>query len=302
MIDTQYDKIVNHTAASQSVNAAKSVRADVMNGESKDELVETNEDVFKHSVSETAGIYSPETVAKGASSASSVNSTTAATSTARTDLQRKNIPTLLSAKMAGVRVTEMCNVIVTGKDDADAINRAYATIQGDHPKLSYNSAYCYSQIVSNSYGKTNPRNACAAFAFATALSIKYNRKITPDQVTTNSQGYMIEYCDSPKEQDPVWEWKWEGGTAYRIHSSQTEASTFIGIDAQLQLGNPVLIHTDGYSVNGSASQHWATVIGKENGRYRIIDPWNGTERWLEDMEIYKNGGSILDYVILSDKY
>lgn len=262
-------------------------------------LVKTNEDTFNHSVSETAGIYSPETIAKGASS---VNSTTAATSTASTDRQRRNIPTLLAAKIAGVRVTEMCNVIVTGKDDADAMNRAYAIIQGDHPRMSYNSTYRYSQIGGNSYGKTNPRKACAAFAFATALSIKYKRKITPDQVTTNSQGYMNEYCDSPKEQDPVWEWKWEGGTAYRIHSSQTEASTFAGIDTQLQLGNPVLIHTDGKDSKEEDSQHWATVIGKENGRYRIIDPWDGTERWLEDMEIYKNGGSVLDYVILSDKY
>lgn len=201
--------------------------------------------------------------------------------------------------MAGLSVTETCYVHVSGKDDADALNRAYATIKGDHPMLSCDDAYRYSQIGGNSYGKTDPRHSCAAFAFATALSIKYDREITPRQVTTTPEGYMEE---DPDKQDPVWEWKWEGGTAYRIYSSQTEASTFIGIDAQLQLGNPVLIHTDGYSVDGSASQHWATVIGKENGRYRIIDPWDGTERWLEDMEIYKNGGSVLDYVILSDKY
>lgn len=76
-----------------------------------------------------------------------------------------------------------------------------------------------------------------------------------------------------------------------------------GIDAQLLLGNPVLIHTSGKSAQtGNDSEHWATVIGKEVGKYIIIDPWDGTERYLEDMEIYKNGGSILDYVILSDKY
>lgn len=59
MISTQYDKIVNYTAESQSVNAAKSVKADVSIDESTNKLVEANEDAFEHSVSETAGIYSP---------------------------------------------------------------------------------------------------------------------------------------------------------------------------------------------------------------------------------------------------
>ena len=57
MISTQYDKIVNYTAESQSVNAAKSVKADVSIDESTNKLVEANEDAFEHSVSETAGIY-----------------------------------------------------------------------------------------------------------------------------------------------------------------------------------------------------------------------------------------------------
>ena len=99
-------------------------------------------------------------------------------------------------------------------------------------------------------------------------------------------------------------------TAIRAASSQSTATT----DNQIRniptllaakmagIGNPVLIHATGRNASGEQSEHWATVIGKENGRYKIIDPWDGTERWLEDMEIYKNGGSIKDYAILSNKY
>ena len=50
------------------------------------------------------------------------------------------------------------------------------------------------------------------------------------------------------------------------------------------------------------SEHWATIIGKENGKYQIIDPWDGTKRNLDQMEIYKNNGSVLDYVILTNEY
>lgn len=42
MIDTQYDKIVNYTAESQSVNAAKPVMVGVSNDESEEGLVKTN--------------------------------------------------------------------------------------------------------------------------------------------------------------------------------------------------------------------------------------------------------------------
>ena len=44
------------------------------------------------------------------------------------------------------------------------------------------------------------------------------------------------------------------------------------------------------------------LIGKENGKYQIIDPWDGTKRNLDQMEIYKNNGSVLDYVILTNEY
>lgn len=208
--------------------------------------------------------------------------------------------------MAGLSVTETCYVHVSGKDDADALNRAYATIHGDHPRLSYNPAYRYSQT-GYSYGNPKPEKSCDTFAFATALSIKNKKKITPDQIKIGSGGFVMDHWED--DNDTVFEWYYytnketgtKGETAYRIYGS-SDFKTLAGIDAQLQLGNPVLIHTDGKDSKGQDSEHWATVIGKENGRYRIIDPWDGTERWLEDMEIYKNGGSILEYTILSDKY
>lgn len=126
----------------------------------------------------------------------------------------------------------------------------------------------------------------------------YNKKITPDKIkTVDDRGFV----DNNTAATSIWTTKDEKYNAYKIVGS-SGSETLGGIDAQLQLGNPVLIHTDGKDSKGQDSEHWATVIGKENGRYRIIDPWDGTERWLEDMEIYKNGGSILEYTILSDKY
>lgn len=65
----------------------------------------------------------------------------------------------------------------------------------------------------------------------------------------------------------------------------------------------VLVRAKGKSADGKPSQHWATVIGKQDGKYTIIDPYTGTQCPFEQMEIYKNGGaSVLDYVILTNEY
>ena len=56
------------------------------------------------------------------------------------------------------------------------------------------------------------------------------------------------------------------------------------------------------SANGYSAEHRATIIGKENGKYQIIDPRDGTKRNLDQMKIYKNNGSVLDYVILTNEY
>lgn len=215
--------------------------------------------------------------------------------------QARNIPSMLAAKIAGLKTNGTGSPIINSKFDYEAYNSAKLKIQNNPKKINYRKEYCYSQTGSNNYGFSSPRTACAAFSFATALSIKYNKKITPKDVLTYADGSMIENATN----SDVWEWNWKDGnstkTAYRIKASKG-TETFSGIDAQLYLGNPVLIHTDGYSANGYSTQHWATIIGKENGKYQIIDPWDGTKRNLDQMEIYKNNGSVLDYVILTNEY
>lgn len=245
---------------------------------------------------ESTGAYSPETI-KSSVNAPEAISAASTTSVAVNDTQKENIPILLASKMAGLPYSDL-GPRINSAYDYQQYQKALSTIKGNHANLAYKQEYCYSQIGGNSYGKTDPLNSCAAFAFATALSIKYGRKITPAQVNTTTEGYMNEF----ETNHSVWEWKWDGGTAYRIKES-TGDETFLGIDAQLQLGNPVLIHVSGKSASGAASQHWATVIGKKDGIYTVIDPWNGKPRPLNEMEIYKNGGaSILDYVILTNEY
>lgn len=56
------------------------------------------------------------------------------------------------------------------------------------------------------------------------------------------------------------------------------------------------------SRSGTASEHWATVIGKQNGEYTIIDPWDGTTRDLTEMEHYTNENDIAGYAIISTTY
>lgn len=220
-----------------------------------------------------------------------VSSTTNTASTA----QLRYIPQLLAAKMAHLPTTSTGPVINSGADYQNYQN-AMTTIKGNHSKMYCPPEYRYSQTGGNNYGKTDPRHSCAAFAFATALSMKYGQEITPREVNTTEEGYMITKTLSSS----VSEWRAGDKKGYWI-SASSEDETLLGIDAQLQLGNPVLIHVNGKNSANQDSEHWAVVTGKINGKYSIIDPWDGTERSLENMEIYKRNGSIQDYVILSDK-
>lgn len=257
----------------------------------------TNRDCFEHAENiESVGAYSPETIRNSANAPEAV-STASTTNVAKNDMQKEKLPYLLAAKMAGLSYSDS-GPRINSAYDYQRYEKTMNRIKGDHANLTYKQEYCYSQTGGNSYGKTDPKHSCAAFAFATALSIKYGRKITPAQVGADTRGVMEDH----EIDHSVWEWRWDGGTAYRIKES-TGDKTFLGIDAQLQLGNPVLIHVSGKSVSGEPSQHWATVIGKQDGHYTIIDLYRGTERPLEQMEIYKNGGaSVLDYVILTDEF
>ncbi len=243
-----------------------------------------NRDTFEYSISEDSITYSPESISKNQPPAGVTASSSP--SYATTDALRKKIPIMLAAKMAGLKTSSDGTPIVSSQYDYQALQNARATISGNHAKLSYNSTYRYSQT-GNSYGYTNARSSCLTYAFATALSIKNGRKITPDQIRTNSS--------TDGHSPNISEWG-----AYTVNTSGSE--TLNGIDAQLQLGNPVLIHAYGKDSSGNDSEHWATVIGKQNGEYTIIDPWDGQEHSLSDMQIYKNNGTIADYIILTNKY
>ncbi len=207
-------------------------------------------------------------------------------STATTDTQRRNIPKSLAAKMAGLSITSSGEPRINGQADAQAYQAAVDIIKGDHENISCSSAYMYSQT-EDSYGYTNATSSCATYALATAISIREGTAITPDMISTES---------STSGHGTIW--GNHGAYAY----SASESETLFAIDAQLQLGNPVLIHVEGTSSGGYASEHWATVIGKQDGEYTIVDPYYGNVCSLDEMQIYKNNGSIVGYAIVSNQY
>lgn len=292
------------TTAKSTFNTTDIVKERVLKTDNTEKTAAVNTDKFEYGSIESEITYSPKFVEKNEKAA---NRAAIGQSTATTDFQLQNIPLLLATKMAGLSTNADGTPKINSNGEYQRLLAAQNIIRGNHPKLSVNRSYCYSQQ-GYSYGNPNPRESCDTFAFATALSIKYGKSITPSDIKTGSGGFVMDHWVN--NDDPVLKWKYDSdgngsydGTAYRIYSSSSSGeNTLEGIDAQLQLGNPVLIHATGRNSAGAQSEHWATVIGKENGRYKIIDPWDGSERWLEDMEIYKNGGSIQDYVILSNKY
>ena len=149
----------------------------------------------------------------------------------------------------------------------------------NYPNLPVRDEWKYAQS-KNSYGYTNAKSSCATYALATALSIRDSRTITPDQIETTSK---------TNGHNP----KFSNYGAKTYNASRTEALAHI--DQQLASGKPALIHTSGKDASGNNSEHWATVIGKNNGNYTIIDPWDGKQKDLSQMVIYKNGGSIIGY-------
>lgn len=176
---------------------------------------------------------------------------------------------------------------VTGiySPDTASVNGTNSTNAKSY-SISYKSEYCYSQTGTNKYGYTNATSSCATFALATALSIRKDEKITPDQIKTNSS------TDGHGTQ-----WTSHGATKY---DCSKESDVYTAIDKQLAAGKPVLVHATGKSSSGSSSEHWATVVGKKSdGTYRIIDPWDGTEKDLSQMQIYKNSGKLVGYATLS---
>lgn len=286
MINTQYstnnDILVGRTATAVKPTAIAE------KAETEEKEVKVNQDTFEHRTTESAHTYSPDSIAKSVNSTNGVN-TTSTTYVATTDAQKKRIPYFLAAKMAGLNFNhDTGSPSINSAYEYQAYQRAWDTIKGDHRKLSYKSEYCYAQNGSNNYGYSNAGVSCPTFALATALSIKEGKQITPDQIETNSK------TDGTNTQ-------WDKHGATRIAASEEDC--LLAVDAQLQLGNPALIHINGKNVaNDSSDQHWVTVIGKKDNDYIIIDPYNGKEKMLSAELTYKNGGTIADYVILSNEY
>lgn len=218
----------------------------------------------------------------------SIQSSNSATNTATTDTQRRNIPYMLAAKRAGLNWTSSGSPIINSSSDFQAYQKQMNLIRTLNYTVpnSRNGNYYYSQT-GNNYGYDNATTSCATYALATALSIKNNRAITPDMISTNS---------STDGQGTLW----SDHSAYEYSASESE--TLLAIDAQLCLGNPVLIHTTGLNSDNQSSEHWATVVGKDNGTYKIIDPYYGDYRDLDDMQIYKNSGQIVGYAIISNQF
>lgn len=183
--------------------------------------------------------------------------------------------------MAGVYVSSTGSPSINSSSDYTHWQTAMNTIRGDHASFKFNPAYQYSQTGYN-YGYDDATTSCSTFALATALSINGNKKITPDQISTDSStsGHGT---------------NWGAHGAYYI-SETSESNVLLGVDAQLQLGNPVLVHAV-----SSKGEHWATVIGKENGIYKVVDPYYGSIVPLNQMTYYEEG-SLKDYVILSNQY
>lgn len=219
----------------------------------------------------------------------SIQSSNSATNTATTDTQRRNIPYMLAAKRAGLNWTSSGSPIINSSSDFQAYQKQMNLIRTLNYTVpnSRNGNYYYSQTGSDDYGYDNPKSSCATYALATALSIKNNTMIKPNEIVTNSSsdGHGTN-------------WSKHGAYAY----SASEEETLLAIDAQLCLGNPVLIHATGKNSAGEDSEHWATVVGKDNGTYKIIDPYYGDYRDLDDMQIYKNSGQIVGYAIISNQF
>lgn len=297
MIDTQYGKLTDTGIAIKPLAVMENTKNTASNAENLEAETSHKRDVFEYSALDSIHTYTPETIKTG------LNTTGVAASSsvsyATTNAQKKIIPSLLAAKMAGITTTYSDgSPLLKTWADQNAFANAKKIINGDHANLTYKKEYCYVQNVSGSaYGLSDPQHACAAFAFATALSIKNGRMITPADVKTDGINIISEVSLG----DDVREWRTTvGETGYRIADSEG-AETLEGINAQLQLGNPAIVHVSGNkNSDGTTRQHWVTVIGKKGNDYTVIDPWDGQKKSLQSVIDYH--GSVKDYAIISDEY
>lgn len=208
----------------------------------------------------------------------------------------RKIPYRLACSWGGVAMTNTFEPIITNETDYRRYKSAMDRITGSHSDISYDDAkkkgFCFAQNDANAdYATANRTAACATYALATAKSIYTGVKHTPKSIHPNGTGVV---------------WTNHGALAITkgvtYCNNLTESEILLAIDAQLAMGRPAIIHI----YKDANTQHWATVIGKDDSKsdigekYTIIDPWDGSKRILSDMTYYKSGTSINGYAILGD--
>lgn len=196
---------------------------------------------------------------------------------ATSDTQKENIPYSLAARRAGLNVSSTGTPIINGTSDANAYNTQLNIIKSVSVMLNCPDKYCYSQN-GNSYGFNDPLIRCAAYALATAKSMISGQLITPNKLITDD-GYIKD---------------WKANDAFRKYT--TAETSYLAICAQLSMNKPALIYVKNSSTD---KEHWATVVGRVNGIYQIIDPWYGNRTDLSNIQV---GGAVSGYAIVGFSY
>lgn len=138
--------------------------------------------------------------------------------------------------------------------------------------LSVKTDWKYAQSKANTYNVSNKESACAVYTYATALSIKTGKTITPEDISRAGN---------------VCNWQTQDGT-YKstVVSGLTDGAIREVIEEELAVGHPIVVHS---------GTHYATIIGKdESGEYIINDPWYGENCNINEMQCaYKQNGKVI---------
>lgn len=196
--------------------------------------------------------------------------------------------------------------------------------------LNVKDSYIYKQT-GDDYGYSFPKRSCATFSYATALSLIFQCKFTPDLIDADYRGYVSSFdfkvCKKEVEEDgrkiinyekitkdnnqdePVFKaarlqrFYSSSGYAYANMCSDKEKVMF-EIDQILNNSYvPIMFHV--YN-NDNENEHWSLIIGKVDGKYWIYDPYFGEIGVLEDtMQYYRkdyNGNWSYEYGVIIKSY
>lgn len=198
--------------------------------------------------------------------------------------EARHIPQRLAAKMSGATL----NLNYQPTSNYMGYDAAMKAIQGTHSQLSAPVSYRYNQHTEGCF--------CAKAALATALSIRDKKQWKPSDVKEDEYGLT---------------WTEDGVKSFvtKYYSDLTKTEVLLAIDAQLQMGHPVLVQVrkDNGTNMDVLAQHWATVIAKTKTtgsygeRYKVIDPDTGTIVVMNQMAYYEpSNDNITGYAIVSE--